>query len=121
MSRRYLSQQNDPLIRPSVLLQSSDRKKLDAWFKPGTVEDVFAYHKRTDDEWKMRRSEIEEQEKQHQARVKDHQTKLAAERKRRQRAKDVAEDILAGRRDESGKIIPKKVFKVSSTTNFAET
>ena len=85
------------------------QKKLNNWFKPGTDDDVWAYHYRTQLEWEERQEETKQDAEEHRQAAKRHSTKLATKRKRRQRAKLVDEDIKLGRRDSTGKLIKAKV------------
>lgn len=56
---------------------------------------------------------LEKLEKDHRKSVEQHKTELAAERKRRQRAKQVLEDVKIRKRDDNGKLLPKpKLVKV---------
>jgi len=83
------------------------QKKLDMWFKPGTIDDVNAYHRRTDEEWYDKVDEVRRREERHRIDEENRKRGLAADRKRNQRARQVAEDIHTGRRDSMGKLIKK--------------
>ena len=93
-------------------ITSKRQKTLDTWFKPGTRDSLLAYHQRTDDEWASKREEIEQIEKQVSDTAKKLKTSLAADCKRKQRARQVIDDIKSGKRDEEGNIIKLKVAKV---------
>jgi hypothetical protein len=50
------------------------QKKLDTWFKPGTIGDVEAYRQRTNKEWLDKIDDVRRQEEQH--RIDEERTAL---------------------------------------------
>jgi hypothetical protein len=91
---------------------SKRQKKLDTWFTPGTINDVVAYRQRTHLEWSEKDDDIQHQEKRNREENQRHKRENATERKRKQRAKEVVEDIQAGRRNNLGQMIKTKPPKV---------
>ena len=91
---------------------SKQQKRLDAWFRPGTVDDVVAYRQRTHLEWSEKVEDIRHQEEKKREEDQIRKRANAAERKRKQRAKEVLDDIQVGRRDSAGLIIKTKPPKV---------
>ena len=57
------------------------------------------------EEWSINRKKFEKQEKEQLSAAKKHKTLLATERKRQQRAKQVAKDIKTGRHDSNRNIV----------------
>ncbi|KJA18869.1 hypothetical protein HYPSUDRAFT_56927 [Hypholoma sublateritium FD-334 SS-4] len=88
------------------------QKTLDTWFQPGMRDSLLAYHQRTDDEWASKREQIERIEKEVSEAAKKLKTSLAMDRKQKQRARQVVEDIKSGKQDQDGNIIKLKVAKL---------
>ena len=63
---------------------------------PGTIDDVVAYRQRTHLEWSEKVDDIRQQEERIQEENQKCKRENAADRKRKQRAKAVTEDIQTG-------------------------
>jgi len=91
---------------------AKQQKRLNAWFRPGTVDDVVAYRRRTHLEWSEKVEDIRHQEERKREEDQIRKRVNATERKRKQRAKKVLDDMQVGRRDSAGLIIKTKPPKV---------
>ena len=106
LKKRLLDNQMPPACMPKR------QKKLDAWFRPGTVHNVITYHQCTHLEWSKKVEDIWQQEERKQEKDQICKGTNAAERKRKQHAKEVLDDIQVGWQDSAGLIIKTKPSKV---------
>ena len=79
------------------------------WFSKATPEEYAASQKRQTRDWEAVMEERSEQDQEALERAKCQKTELATLQKRRQRVRELEEDIRTGRRDANGHLVIKKV------------